>query len=167
MASLAIRHAVAACATILAACALWTVTYVGLLLWAVVSDSGLGGPLAYPGGLLFAAVTAGVACLLLFFPATVFAELICRSRERPVLTQIPVSVAALGSLCLLAGVIIRASAPAMPFGASVSGFIVWLFVLSLVPIGFYWWVAQAAPLLRGAMNTCRASRRVSTAANSG
>jgi hypothetical protein len=158
MASLAIRHAVASLATIAAACAIWTAAYVALLLWAIVSNGGLGGPLAYPGGLVFAAVTAGVACLLLFFPATVSAELICRSRALPILTQIPVSVAVLAALCFLSGVILRASTAAIPFGASVSGFIAWLFLLSLFPIGFYWWIAQAAPLVRGAINMFRASR---------
>jgi hypothetical protein len=158
IASLAIRHSVASIATIAGACAIWTVAYVALLLWAIVSKGGLGGPLAYPGGLLFSAVTAAVACLLLFFPATVSAELLCRSRARPILTQIPVSVAVLAALCFLAGVIIRASTTAIPFGASVSGFIGGLFLLSLLPIGFYWWITQAAPLARGAINMFRASR---------
>lgn len=158
MASVAIRHAVASFATIAAACAIWTVVYVALLLWAIVSNSGLGGPLAYPGGLLFVAVTAGVASLLLFFPATVSAELICRGGALPILTQIPVSVAMLAALCFVAGVIIRASTAAIPFGASVSGFIVWLFMLSLLQIAFYWWIAQAAPLVRGAINMFRVSQ---------
>lgn len=158
MASLAIRHAVASLVTIAAACAIWTVAYVALLLWAIVSNSGLGGPLAYPGGLLFAAVTAAVACLLFFFPATACAELICRRRALPILMQIPVSVAVLAALCFLVGVITRASTAAIPFGASVSGFTTWLFLLSLLPIGLYWWIVQAAPLVRGAINMFRGSR---------
>jgi hypothetical protein len=68
------------------------------------------------------------------------------------------SVAVLAALCFLAGVIIRASMAAIPFGASVSGFIGWLFLLSLLPIGFYWWIAQAMPLVRGAINMLRAPR---------
>lgn len=149
IASLAVRHGVASFATIGAACVIWTVTYLSLLLWAIVSNSGLGGPLAYPGGLLLMAVLAAVACLVLFFPATLSAELICRRRALPVLMQIPVSVAVLGALCFLVGIIIRASTAAIPFGASAGGFILWLFLLSLLPIGFYWWIAQAAPLVRG------------------
>src|SRR5258705_13699585 len=85
IASVVIRHAVASFATIAAACAIWTVAYGALLLWAIVSNSGLGGPLAYPGGLLFVAVNAAVACLVLFFPATIAAELICRGRALPIL----------------------------------------------------------------------------------
>jgi hypothetical protein len=158
IASVAIRHAVASFATIAAACAIWTVAYGTLLLWAIVSNSGLGGPLAYPGGLLFVAVTAAVACLVLFFPATVAAELICRRRALPILAQIPVSVAVLAALCFAEGMIVHASTAAMPFGASVSSFIAWLFILSLLPIGFYWWVAQAAPLVHGAINLFRTSR---------
>jgi hypothetical protein len=155
--SLAIRHAVASVATIVAACAVWTVVYAALLLWAIVANDGLGGPLAYPGGLLLVAVAAGVGCLLLFFPATVSAELICRNRALPILMQIPVSVAALAALCALAGVILRASAAVLPFGASVSGFVLWLFMLSLLPIGFYWWIAESAPLVRSAIRMLRTS----------
>jgi hypothetical protein len=151
LASLLIRHAFASFATIAAACAIWTVTYVGLLLWAIVSNEGLGGPLAYPGGLLFIGVAAAVSCLLLFFPATVSAEWICRSRALPILAQIPIAVVVLAVLCLLAGVALRVSTVAIPFGASVRDFIAWLFFLSLLPIGFYWWIAQAAPLLSGAV----------------
>src|SRR3954452_7083544 len=115
IASVAIRHAVASFAMIAAACAIWTVAYVALLLWAIVSNSGLGGPLAYPGGLLLAAVTVAVGCFLLFFPATVAAELICRRRALPILAQIPVSVAVLAALCVAEGVIVHASTTTMPF----------------------------------------------------
>jgi hypothetical protein len=130
--SLAIRHGVASVATIVAACAIWTVGYGALVLLAILSNGGLGGPLAYPVGLLLVAVAAGAACFLLFFPATASAELICRSRALSTLTQIPVSVAVLAALCVAAGIIVRAFTPAIPFGVSVSGFIVWLFVLSLL-----------------------------------
>lgn len=158
IASAAIRHAVASFATIAAACAIWTGAYAALLLWAIVSNSGLGGPLAYPGGLLFVAVTAAVACLVLFFPATVAAEWICRRRSLPILAQIPVSVAVLAALCSAEGAIVYSVTSAMPFGASLSSFIVWLFLLSLLPIGFYWWIAEAAPLVRAAINRIRAPR---------
>ena len=158
MVSLAIRHGVASLATIVAACAIWTVVYAALLLWAILSNGGLGGPLAYPVGLLVVAVAAWAACALLFFPATVTAELICRRRALPILTQIPVCVAVLAAICVAAGIVVRASTSAIPFGASVSGFVVWLFVLSLIPIGFYWWIAQAAPLVRSAISLFRSSR---------
>lgn len=159
MASLTIRHGVASLATIVAACVIWTVTYVALLLWAMVSDGGLGGPLAYPAGLVFVALAASVACLLLFFPATASAEWICQSRRLPVLAQIPVSVAVLAALCLAVGILAGTSTAAVPFGKSAGGFSGWLFALSLLPVGFYWWVAQAAPLLRSAVSHLRASRR--------
>lgn len=148
MAWLAIRHGVASLATIVAACAVWTLTYVALLLWAFASDGGLGGPLAYPGGLLVVSVTAAVACLLLFFPATALAEWICRRRALPILVQIPVSVAMLATLCILAGITVQVFRNPIPFGESVTRFSAGLFGLSLLPVGFYWWIAQAGPLLR-------------------
>ena len=50
--SFALRHAFAIAFLAITACALWTLCYVVLLLWAIISDEGLGGPLAYPAGLL-------------------------------------------------------------------------------------------------------------------
>lgn len=146
--SLAIRHGVASIATIVAACAIWTITYVALLLCAVASNGGLGGPLAYPGGLLVVAVIAAAGCLLLFFPATALAEWICRRRALPILVQIPVSVAVLAVLCILAGIAVQVFRNSIPFGLSVTRFSAGLFGLSLLPVGFYWWIAQAGPLLR-------------------
>lgn len=154
-ASLAIRHGVASVATIVAACAIWTITYVALLLWAAASNGGLGGPFAYPGGLLVVAVTAAVACLVLFFPATALAEWICRRRALPILVQIPVSVALLATLCILAGFAFQVFRNSIPFGLSVTSFGAGLFGLSLLPVGFYWWIAQAGPLLRAVTKAVR------------
>lgn len=128
--------------TIIAGCAIWTITYRALLLWAVASNGGLGGPLAYPGGLL--AVAAAAACLLLFFPATTLAEWICRTRALPILVQIPVSVAVLAVLCILAGIAAQVFRNSIPFGLTVTRFSAGLFGLSLLPAGFYWWIARAA-----------------------
>ncbi|HSK77886.1 MAG TPA: hypothetical protein VLQ45_15655 [Thermoanaerobaculia bacterium] len=143
-----IRHAVAVLATIVAACILWTVTYAALLAWAVVTNEGLGGPLAYPGGLVAAAITAAVTSLVLFLPATALAEWICRRSHWPFLAQIPVSVAVLAAVCVpvALGVQLLREVPAS--AASVLQSAALLFTLSLVPIGFYWWVAQTGSLVR-------------------
>jgi hypothetical protein len=145
-----LRHAIASFATIVAACLLWTVAYFALLLWAVAANAGLGGPLAYPGMLLVVAVAAIFASTLLFFPATALAEWVCSRARWPVLAQIPVTVGMLAMLCITMAAIFPAlrgqpiSADAVITGGA------WFFGLSLLPIGIYWWIAQAGPLLRGA-----------------
>jgi hypothetical protein len=130
------RHLLALLVTVAVPCVLWTVAYFALLLWAVVTDGGLGGPLAYPGGLVFLFVAAMVASLVLFFPATALAEWLARRRAYPILAQIPFSVAVLAVLCLILSSIRGIS---VSFGA--------LFAALLLPLGLYWWTAQSGPLL--------------------
>jgi hypothetical protein len=144
--SVCVRHCLALAITVLAACALWTVTYFALLLWAVFTDSGIGGPLAYPAGLLFFFLASTAAGLVLLLPSTAFAEWLARRRGFPILAQIPLSVAALAVLCLVVGGIASA-VRAQPTLYDVSvGFGVLFFAL-LVPLGLYWWAAQSGPLL--------------------
>ncbi|MEY2500146.1 MAG: hypothetical protein QOI07_480 [Verrucomicrobiota bacterium] len=99
--SVCVRHCLALVITVLAACALWTVIYFALLLWAVFTDRGIGGPLAYPGGLLFFFLASTAAGLVLLLPSTALAEWFARRRGLPILAQIPLSVAALAVLCLV------------------------------------------------------------------
>lgn len=84
--------------------------------------------------------------LLVLFPACAMAEWIGRRRHWPVLAQIPLSV---GMTAVICGVI----------AAVVDGGIVpvfgWLFAGCLVPLGFYWWVAQSGPLLISVVRRAR------------
>ena len=95
---------------LLTACALWTITYFALLLWAVFTDSGIGGPLAYPAGLFFFFLASTAAGLVLLLPSTALAEWFARRRGFPILAQIPLSVAALAS-----GARSAAAVPGSPF----------------------------------------------------
>lgn len=160
LAFLVLRHGVASLATIVAACAIWTVAYLVLLLWAIAANGGLGGPLAYPGGLLVVALAAGLASLVLFFPATALAEWACHRRSLPILAQIPLSVALLAALCILAGSAIEAFRDPSATTAAVVRLCAWVFGLSLVPIGFYWWIAQAGPLLSAALRLLPSGHQV-------
>ena len=140
------RHFVALVVTVVAACVVSTATYFSLLLWAVFTDSGIGGPLAYPAGLLFFSVATTAASLVLLFPSTALAECFVRRRGLPILAQIPVSVAALAVFCLVAvGIASAVGSQPTLHGFSV-GFCV-LFLALLVPLGLYWWAAQSVPLL--------------------
>jgi len=158
----AIRHLAATLVTVAAACALWTLVYFGLLAWAIVTDGGMGGPLAYPGFLILLSLASAAASLLLYLPATGAAELVCRRRGLPILAQIPVSVAFLALLCPIVALIIRSMRSPIDPTMSTLSLAVWLFGLSLIPIGLYWWVAQSVPLIRSLLRKLFA-RNVATA----
>lgn len=144
------RHCLALTVTVAAACVVWTVTYFALLLWAVCTDSDIGGPLAYPAGLLFSFVASTAASLILLFPSTAFAEWFARRRGFPILVQIPVSVVALALLCIIAiGIIFTVGSQPSLHGVAFSFGI--LFLSLLVPLGLYWWAAQSIPLLLSLM----------------
>ena len=139
------RHFLALLLVVLAGCLRWTVTYFALLLWAAFAGGGLGGPLAYPAGLLFFLVAGTAAGLALLFPATAMAEWLARWVGLPVLVQIPLSVTFLALLCL-AAVSIHLS---LSFGV--------LFLSLLLPLGLYWWVAQSAPLALSVLRFLRST----------
>jgi hypothetical protein len=158
LAVFALRHAVASIGTVVAACVVWTITYFLLLLWAIAANAGLGGPLAYPGGLVAVVAIASVGCCSLFFPATALAEWACRRRGWPITAQIPVSVAALALLSMVAGVPVRVLLERSVSATSALNISTWLFVISLIPLGFYWWIAQAGPLVRAAFELSQRRR---------
>jgi hypothetical protein len=141
------RHFVALLVTVAAAGIVWTIVYFALLLWAVFSNGGLGGPFAYPAGLLFAVVATAVAGLIFFLPSTGFAEWIARRRGLPILAQIPISVASLVILCAVAVSVARVIRHE---DFALKGFLGWigfLVAVQLLPLGLYWWTAQAGPLM--------------------
>ncbi len=152
------RHFLALTVTVAAACVVWTVTYFALLVWAMFTGGGIGGPLAYPAGLLFFIAATTAACLVLLFPSTALAEWFSRRRGFPILVQIPVSVVVLALLCLIAVSIASAvgSQPTL-YGVSV-GFGV-LFLGMLTPLGLYWWAVQSVPLFVSLVHHLRGTPR--------
>ena len=133
------------------------IIYLALLLWAVFTGDGIGGPLAYPAGLLFVIVAAIVACLVLLLPSTALAEWFAKRSGLPILAQIPISVAILALLCFVfIAVAASTGVPASFQGISV-GFGV-LFIAHLLPLGLYWWTAQSGPLLLSLFKRLRGTR---------
>lgn len=139
------RHGLALAVTIIVPCLLWTIVYFALLLWAVITGEGLGGPLAYPAGLLFFLVATIVGGSLLLFPSAALAEWCARRRAWPILAQIPLSLFTLAVLPRPAlATVTGARSPLFP---SVSAGFAVLFIGYLLPLGLYWWAAQSGPLL--------------------
>ena len=54
------RHLLIVSLAIIAGCILWTIAYVVLLIVAVILNEGLGGPIAYPSGII-AIIVAGIS----------------------------------------------------------------------------------------------------------
>ncbi len=141
-----IRHLLALLVTVAVPCVLWTLVYLALLLWAIFMGGGIGGPLAYPAGILVIVVAATVSSLVMLLPSTVLAEWLAKRRGLPVIAQIPISVAVLAVLCFVS-IVVAISVDAAPsFGAGAIGFGA-LFIGQLFPLGLYWWTAQSGPLL--------------------
>ena len=140
------RHFLALLVTVAVPCALWTVTYFALLLWATVSGGGLGSPASYPIGLLFFLAAGTAVSILLYLPSTAIAEWFARRRGFPVLGQIPLTVAVFAVLCLAAVGLWAAFVPEPGLRGFSIGFGS-LFLINLVPLGLYWWSAQSGPLL--------------------
>ena len=155
--SFAARHIMFVVFAMLVGCLLWTLTYGALLLVAVMGNHGLGGPLAYPAGI----ITILAACIFLgwgvFAPATAFGAILCTVFQWPRLAAIPwVFLAAfLLSLALYAGYIHGMTTDPMPPAWDVlKNFSVFL----SLPLGVYWWLTEGPGALFEVL--CRRLKRV-------
>jgi hypothetical protein len=147
VASFAIRHLAAFAATVLAACALWTATYAGLFLWALVRNSELGGPFAYPAGLVFAAAAASILSFGVYFPATSIAERICRYKSLPRIAQLPISFAVALPICLAAVLGLHVLVGSRELDRDILIRSAWLLAVAMLPLVFYWFVVRLDSLV--------------------
>ncbi len=150
------RHLTALLITVTVPCVIWTLAYVALFLWAMFTDGGIGGPLAYPAGLLFCFFAATAASLVLLFPSTALAEWLAWRQKLPIFAQLPISIAILALLCLIIPSVTVAAGALPSFRDAAFRFGV-LFIAHLLPLGLYWCTAQSGPLL---LSLCRRPRAV-------
>lgn len=156
----AIRHALATPVAIVAGCVLWTVAYLLLLLWAVIFGHGLGGPLAYPAGIV--AVVAGGVLIGwgIFAPACAAGALFCGFSGFTRFAAIPV-VFAVGFLFsyLIYWVFIEwgTTSPIPSFGIIIGNYAMFL----SVPLGGYWWVTEGPGAIFESFRRWRAKRSLS------
>jgi hypothetical protein len=137
-----LRHILAGAVTVAACLVIWTIIYLALLAWALLTNSGLGGPFAYPVGLLAILLSATAACALIFFPATLLSEFICRRRSfPPVLAGIPLSCL---NTTVIVFVIVCGAVAISPPPDELSVFAATGLTTAtlLVPLGIYWWTSQ-------------------------
>ena len=124
----------------------WTITYMVLLLIAVITDSGIGGPLAYPAG-IFMIFAAGVLVAWgIFTPSCAIGAIFCRLLKLPRLAAIPVVFVTAGLLTYLGyGLYIQLiTTHSMPPVGTV--FFIYVCYLS-IPLGAYWWLTEGPGVL--------------------
>lgn len=138
--SFVLRHGFAIAVMVVTACALWTLCYLALLLWAIITNEGLGGPLAYPAGLLAFFLLSLAMSVCLYFPSTAIAAGLAKKFQRSFVWQIAICIGIFALLHLIAVLVIREN-PTVPLSERllIGGT---LFLLNLIPLGLYWWCAQ-------------------------
>jgi hypothetical protein len=150
------RHALAVVALTVSTCVLWTVVYLALFFWAIFSGGGIGGPLAYPAGLIFFAIASTFMGIFVFLPTTAFAEWFTHRQGWPILAQIPMCVAGFSLICITIIFAAIYTSAEVTFLNAAMGFLA-LIVIYLIPLTIYWWVAQSIPLLISLTQRIRAA----------
>ncbi|MBC8128583.1 MAG: hypothetical protein H8M99_15700 [Gloeobacteraceae cyanobacterium ES-bin-144] len=136
-----VRHFLMVPLAILAGCVLWTVGYVILLLIAVIWNQDVGGPLAYPAGIVMVIISAIVIGWGMFAPACAIGAISCRMIGWPRLAAIPIVFASgfLFSYLLYWVFVELVSTHSMPsFWIVLKNFTLFL----SVPLGAYWWITE-------------------------
>ena len=137
----ALRHFLIVCFAMLAGFILWTIAYVVLLAIAVIWNKGLGGPLAYPSGILAILATGIFIGWSIFAPASAIGAVFCRIFGLPRLAAIPVVFLSsfVISYFLYWAYIELVTTHSMP-----SAWIVFKnhTIYLSVPLGVYWWLTE-------------------------
>jgi hypothetical protein len=118
------------------------VAYFALLLVAMVTNSGVGGPLALPFMMIVSVVGCAAAVAVVLWPVTTATEAVCGRRGWVVLVQIPVSTLLMIAEVLVLGALIAAIRHE-PFADWLTYSLIAAASL-LIPLGVYWWTLQAA-----------------------
>ena len=133
-----------------AACLVWTALYFALLLWAVITDSGVGGPLAWPAGLVACVLGCAAFGLGVAIPACAVAAIL-RSRLRwPRMVEIPISFLAAFALWFGWACVFHGGLPE-PLDFSIS--LLWL----PLPLGTWWWLTEGPGAMWDALRRWKAA----------
>ena len=135
------RHLLFVLLAMLVGCVIWTVAYLVLFVIAMLADQGLGGPLAYPAGLMAIVVACAVIGWGFFAPASAVGALFCGLLKWPRLWAIPLVTLTVLVLCYLV------SWPFVEMGVLYEAPSFWMvlknFAIYLsVPLGVYWWLTE-------------------------
>lgn len=132
---LAIPHAVGAVTAAGSACAFAAIAYLLLLVVAIATGAGVGGPLALPFAVFGALLGAAASWLLVLLPAVCVARLAFRRRTRRWLLQ-PLVASVVVAAASALGALAWATAVSQPTHALVAWLV--LCALQLPLLGVYW-----------------------------
>ena len=154
----AARHLLIVPVAMIAGCVLWTVVYVLLLLVAVIGNQGVGGPLAYPAGIVAIIAASVLIGWGIFAPASAMGAVFCKLFGWPRIAAVPVVFGAALILSywfywLLIHALTTHSMPSM--WVVLKYFTIYL----SVPLGAYWWVTEGPGTLLDAFRRRVAKRR--------
>jgi hypothetical protein len=123
------------------------VFYLVLLLWAAISDGGVGSPIVFPFLVLLALALGTGLGLVVFLPTTLISEWICRRYEWYFLYEIPIA-----SFVLVLGLVTVSGVIALMRSWSIGVTLWFAAAMSLVllfPLGVYWWCLQSTAWILG------------------
>lgn len=142
-----LRHFVASIVSITFLPILVLLIYVGLVIFAIVTDSGLGGPLALPFWMLAAFVVNILYTTFLLFPSVWLAEIVSRRFGKwQLLAQIPISTISLAIFVFAASLLVNSYANAQNSPFELLNYPAYIFAALLIPLGVYWWTAKMVQL---------------------
>jgi hypothetical protein len=136
-----LKHSIAGATVVLGSLGMVALVYFSLLLWAVLTSGGLGGPLAFPGMVLLVFAAAAASVVIILIPVTTVAEALRMKGGVNRLLEIPIATA-----LLIAYVAVGLAAITFFRDWSVAGTIrggVVFVVIQLLLLGVYWWALQA------------------------
>ena len=152
------RHLLFVAIAMIAGCIAWTVVYVVLLILAVVTNQGIGSPLAFPAGIIAVLAACGFLGWGVFAPASAFGEVFRRVFRLPRIAAIPVvTIAAyLLSYLIYWAYIEMVTTHSIPSMLTVlKNFAIYL----SIPLGAYWWLTEGPGALFDAFRRWIGSRR--------
>ncbi|MEI8107162.1 MAG: hypothetical protein WCI46_05035 [Verrucomicrobiota bacterium] len=135
------RHLLIVSMAIITGCILWTIAYVVLLIVAATLNEGLGGPIAYPAGII-TIIVAGISIGWgVFAPACAIGSVFGRIFGLPRIAAIPV---VFGSAFVLSYLLYWAFIKEMTTHPMPSMWVVLKnhTVFLSMPLGAYWWVTE-------------------------
>lgn len=137
-------------------CVLWTIAYVFLLIVAIVWNQGVGGPLAYPAGIIAVVGASMVLGWGVFAPASAIGAVCCRVFRLPNIAAIPVVFvsAFVLSYFFYAAYAGLANDSIPSVGTVLKNFVIFL----SVPLGVYWWLTEGPTALFDAFHRWAESR---------
>lgn len=134
------RHVAAVAMAAILGAVLWTIVYFALLLLAMVTDSRIGSPLAYPLWLVFLVLGIITIGLLIFAPACAIGRLFVGITRFPQITAIPIVFGAGTLLYFMAwSSIAYVTTQLMP---PLSTILLNYCIYMAVPLGAYWWIVD-------------------------